>query len=434
MFDSPQERIRALDALVEGYRGPAFSVRFPDGSQWFSSPGIEPECTIVLANPRALEAFFASPDEITLGEAFIHGDLDVEGDLFSVFAVAEHMFRRPATVRRRISGTLLRAALNLRRWIRHGPRHSQARDRAAIAHHYDQPVDFFRPWLGKSLAYSCAWFRSPQDSLDQAQEQKFELICRKLRLQPGERFLDIGCGWGGLILHAAMQHGVAAQGITVSRSQHDEADRRIHEANIEDRCAAALRDYRDLSPNRDAFDKIASVGMYEHVGLEKLPQYFRTVRRVLRPGGVFLNHGIARATNSTPRTNSFIDRYVFPDGRLVTLPQALQAAEGAGLEIRDAENLREHYEMTLRRWVTGLRANADVLLRLVSKETYRIWLLYMAGCAAAFHRGDIAVYQVLFSNPDHGASHLPLTREDWYVSEPDTKTWQPDSQLLSRMG
>lgn len=417
MFDSPQERTRALDNFMRGYEGPAFSVHFPDSWQWSSSSEARPECTIVLTNPRALEAFFAFPNEITLGEAFIRGDLDVEGDLFSVFAVAKHILDRPVTVRQRISGTLLHTALSVRRWMGYGARHSKARDRAAISHHYDQPVEFFRPWLGRTLAYSCGWFRSLDDSLDQAQEQKFELICRKLRLQSGERFLDIGCGWGGLILHAAAHHGVHALGITLSRRQFEEADRRIRDARLQSRCGAVLRDYRDLNPDRDSFDKIASVGMYEHVGLEKLPAYFRAVRRVLSPGGVFLNHGIAHATNSHARRNSFIDRYVFPDGRLVTLPQAMDAAERAGLEIRDVENLREHYEMTLRRWVAGLQANAEALLRLVSVETYRIWLLYMAGCAAAFQRGDIAVYQVLFSNPDRGASHLPLTREDWYLGE-----------------
>jgi cyclopropane-fatty-acyl-phospholipid synthase len=248
-----------------------------------------------------------------------------------------------------------------------------------------------------------------------AQEQKLELICQKLRLQPGERFLDIGCGWGSLVLHAAGRCGAHAQGITLSRQQAETAQRRIEQARLQQQCAVDLRDYRGLEGAEQPFDKIASVGMFEHVGLKNLPQYFGIVHRLLRPGGVFLNHGIARSALSPIREKSFIGRYVFPGGRLVTLPQALSAAESQGLEVRDVENLREHYDLTLQRWVEGLRRNADTLLQHVSKVTYRIWLLYMAGSAAAFRRGDIGVYQVLFSRPDRGKSGLPLTRDDWYA-------------------
>lgn len=306
----------------------------------------------------------------------------------------------------------------MRRWLASGAQHSQARDRAAISHHYDRPVEFFRPWLGKSLAYSCAYFRSPEDPLDLAQEQKLALICQKLRLRPGERFLDIGCGWGSLPLCAARHYGANALGITLSRVQYEEARRRIEISGLGNRCDVALCDYRQLNRQPHTFDKIASVGMFEHVGLGNLREYFRTVRGWLKPGGVFLNHGIARAYDSPPREDSFIDRYVFPDGQLVTLSQAMQAAEAEGLEIRDVENLREHYELTLRRWVAALQENATTLLRYVSEETYRIWLLYLAGSAAAFHRGSIAVYQVLLSRADKGISDLPLTREDWYAGDP----------------
>ena len=301
-------------------------------------------------------------------------------------------------------------------WFRHGGRNSRRRDRDSIAYHYDQPVEFFAPWLGPTLAYSCAYFRDPQDPLDLAQQQKLELICRKLRLQPSERFLDIGCGWGSLILHAAARHRVRAHGITLSREQADTVKRRIAQAGLHHACTADLIDYRDLDAATPPFDKIASVGMFEHVGLANLPRYFAIARRLLRPGGVLLNHGIARAALSPIRENSFIERYVFPSGRLVTLTEALGAAQSQGLEVRDVENLREHYELTLRGWVEGLRRNADALRKQVSETTYRIWLLYMAGSAAAFRRGDIAVYQVLLSRPHRGQSRLPLTREDWYGS------------------
>ncbi|MGH9518683.1 MAG: class I SAM-dependent methyltransferase, partial [Terriglobales bacterium] len=305
--------------------------------------------------------------------------------------------------------------------FRHGALSSRSRDRASIAYHYDQPVAFFEPWLGPSLVYSCAYFRSPQDTLEQAQEQKLDLICRKLRLQPGERFLDVGCGWGSLLLRAAKERHARARGITLSRQQAETTRRRIRELGLEGECLADLRDYRELEKLEGPFDKIASVGMFEHVGLKNLSEYFRIAHRLLRPGGAFLNHHIARGEDSPIRGNSFVERYVFPDGRLVTLPQALKAAESQGLEVRDVENLREHYELTLRRWVARLREHTDELLDLVPRATYRIWLLYMAGSAAAFRRGDIGVYQVLLSRRDPDHKPLPLTREDWYAEGRQTE-------------
>lgn len=418
MTDSLEARRRSfLGSLFQDYRGAAFAVRLWDGWRWTSSPNEAPVCTIVVENPKALAALFAAPNEITLGEAFIHGGLDVEGDIFSVFAVAEHLFDRPRSLRLQIAETLAAKLFGFGQWLRHGPVNSRRRDSASIAYHYDQPVSFFEPWLGPSLVYSCAYFRSTQEPLDQAQEQKLELVCQKLRLQPGERFLDIGCGWGSLVLHAAGLRGAQAHGITLSREQAATAQRRIRVAGLDGACTAELRDYREIDADRQPYDKIASIGMFEHVGLRNLPLYFRMVHRLLRPGGLFLNHGIARSPLSPIRPNSFVGRYVFPDGQLVTLSDALGAAESQGFEVRDVENLREHYELTLRRWVAGLRQNADALLSHVSKTTYRIWLLYMAGSAAAFRRGDIAVYQALLSRSDHGVCGLPLTREDLYRTD-----------------
>ena len=415
MFDSNgAARTKTLSAQFQGYEGPPFSVRLWDGWTWFSSTTRKPECTLVLNNPETLGTLIASPNEITLGEAFIHGDLDVEGDIFSVFPVAEHLFNRPRAVSQKIAERLAGAAFGVGQLIKHGSIYSERRDRASIAYHYDQPVAFFEPWLGKSMVYSCAYFRSENDSLDQAQEQKLDLICRKLRLERGERFLDIGCGWGSLLLDAASRHQALVQGITLSREQAETARRRIEQAGCGLSCQVELRDYRRLDGALQMFDKIASVGMVEHVGLKVLPQYFGTAHRLLKPGGLFLNHGIARSDASPPRQSSFISRYVFPDVRLATLSETLTAAESHGFEVRDVECLREHYELTLRRWVEGLKQNADALLKLVPEVTYRIWLLYMTGSAAAFRRGDIGVYQVLLSKPDRGKTRLPLTREDVY--------------------
>ncbi|MGA7887524.1 MAG: cyclopropane-fatty-acyl-phospholipid synthase family protein [Acidobacteriaceae bacterium] len=402
-----------LGELFRDYDGPPFAIRLWNGWTWSSAPGNghAPACTLVLTTPKALQTLLLNPSQVSLGEAFLAKHIDVEGDLFSVFDVAEHILRRPVPLRQR----LLRALGSLGYAITHGPMHSRRRDRASIAYHYDQPPEFFRPWLGPTLVYSCAYFQNESDSLDAAQEQKLDLICRKLRLHPGERFLDIGCGWGSLILHAAGRCGAEADGITLSREQAGVAEQRIAGSGLRDSCRVALRDYRELDPAQRTWDKIASVGMSEHVGLNNLPRYFALAYRLLEPGGVFLNHAIARAEHSAPRgTDSFIRRYVFPDGELVTLTQTITVAERAGFEVRDVENLREHYARTMRCWVEGLRRHRAALLERVPERTYRIWLLYMAGCAAAFRRGDIAVYQVLLSKPDRGDSRLPLTREDWY--------------------
>jgi cyclopropane-fatty-acyl-phospholipid synthase len=410
-----------FSAVFQGYDGPAFAIRRWDGGYWCSSAREKPVCTFVLQNPKALEALIAAPNELTLGEAFIHGDLDVEGDFFSAFSVAEHLFNHPRSLGQQMTEKLTGTAFGLWQRFKHGPLHSRGRDRSSISYHYDQPVAFFEPWLGKSLVYSCAYFHEADDPLEVAQEQKLELVCTKLGLQRSERFLDIGCGWGSLILQAACRHGAEAHGITLSKEQAETAKRRIEQAALEHCCSVELRDYRELEGTQRQFDKIASIGMFEHVGLKNLPRYFGIAHRLLKPGGLFLNHGISRSSLSPGRHNSFVDRYVFPDGRLVTLSEALSAAESQGLEVRDVENLREHYDLTLQSWLEGLRRNADTLLQHVPEITYRIWLLYTAGSAAAFRRGDIGVYQVLFSRPDEAKNHLPLTRRDWYSKSASTR-------------
>ncbi len=414
-FETREKRLaRELVGIFRGYEGPPFSIRLWDGWQW-NSAGDRGAVTLTVASPYALASLAAGADEVTLGEAFVRKDLDVEGDLFSAFAVADYLMGRPRGLRQRAFESLMASALNLRRRFAHGARHSKSRDLASISYHYDLPVAFYRPWLGETLVYSCAYFRSAGDCLDGAQRQKLDLICRKLRLKEHERFLDVGCGWGSLVMHAASCYGARAHGITLSREQAAVASRRIQEAGLKDFCTVEHRDYRKCEELYGSFDKIASVGMFEHVGLPNLPLYFASMHKLLKTGGTFLNHGIACSRFAPPCKRSFIDRYVFPDGKLVTVTQAIEAAEGAGFEVRDVENLREHYELTLRHWVEGLQRNRDALLKIVPETTYRIWLLYTAGSAAAFRSGNIAVHQVLLSRLDHGRSRLPMVREDWYA-------------------
>lgn len=438
MKETPQQqRLKVLSTLFEGYEGPAFGVRLWDGWCW-NSPGDGPSvATIIFYSSHALRSLLIHPSEVTLGEAFIEKEIDVEGDLFSVFEVAEYIFHCTKSKRQQILEVISGLFLGLGEWWADGRTHSTKRDKKSISYHYDQPPAFYQPWLGPTMVYSCAYFHAPTDSIDLAQQNKLELICRKLRLTPGERFLDIGCGWGSLLLHAATHHNVFAQGITLSQQQANFAKHRIHEARLDQCCRVNLLDYRQAPERFEAFQKIASIGMFEHVGVKNLSHYFNAAYHMLKPGGVFLNHGIARSQikpdtessflNSTiipflrdtlmlhpPRSATFIGKYVFPDGELSTIAQATSSAEAVGFEVRDVENLREHYALTLRCWVNQLREQQSELLKIVPEKTYRIWLLYMAGSAAAFRRGDIGVYQTLLSRPEHGNSHLPLTREEWY--------------------
>ena len=432
------DQAKIFASLFDGYEGPSFGIRLWDGWLWTCPEGAELRCTLVFNTPSALAALIVRPSEITLGEAFLAGEIDLEGDLFSVFAVADHVFQCPQGRRKKTLEMLSRIASGVAQWWTKGASHCVERDRWAISHHYDQPAAFYRPWLGESLVYSCAYFESANDDLTVAQTNKLELICRKLRLRPDDRFLDIGCGWGSLILHAASRHNVYAQGITISQEQATVAAARIEAEQLTQSCRIDLLDYREAPACLAPFDKIASVGMFEHVGIQNLSRYFRTVHGMLKPGGVFLNHGIARAKSAQEREgtlftrsvaaivnripqlrraygSSFIDKYVFPDGELATISETLRAAESVGLEVRDVDNLREHSELTLRAWIEGLRRNATQILKLVPEVTYRTWLLYMAGSAAAFRRGDLVVYQTLLSRPDHGQCGLPLSRGDWYV-------------------
>jgi cyclopropane-fatty-acyl-phospholipid synthase len=410
------DQARLLNHLFHGYAGPPFSIRFPFWT-WHSAGSQQPVFSLVLRSSDTFDKLMR-PSETGLGEAFISGDPDVEGDIFSAFAMAEWLLHRRTGLRYRILGELYDGCRAARTWLAGGPKHSRQRDAASIAQHYDLPVEFYEPWLGPTLLYSSAYFRNRAESLDQAQIHKLDLICRKLDLHPGDHFMDIGCGWGSLAIHAASRYRAQTQAITISRSQERVAARRVSKACLGERCIVEYRDYRDTRNLRCAFDKLASIGMFEHVGVSNLQNYFRAALELLRPGGLFLNSGIVRAHDSPRRKQSFIDRYVFPDGELPTLAQAVQAAEEAGFEVRDVESLREHYAVTLRRWVGNLQQSSTELLKTVSERTFRTWLLYMAGSAAAFERGDISVYQLLLRRPDREHNAQLFTRASWYANNP----------------
>jgi len=416
-----------------------FAVRYWDGSVEAGRRTPAP-FTLRLERPGALRRMLLPPNELSIIEAYLSGDVDIDGRLEDAATLGDAINRRV-----RSAGTLasivrhvvalpksdgveaVRAARAEHSVEQAGEQHEKERDRAAIRYHYDIGNDFYSLWLDKRMVYSCAYFEAPDRSLDDAQLAKLELVCRKLRLRPGERFLDVGCGWGALVIHAAQCHGVNALGITLSEEQAKLARERIAAAGLSDRVKVEIRDYRDL-PEGVAFDKIASVGMVEHVGLAKLPVYFAALYRALAPRGLLLNHGIVSVNAAHPRgwrdrlearlwkRNAFIEQYVFPDGNLTALHSVIAAAEGAGFETRDAESLREHYAITLRHWTSRLTEQAARAIVIAGERTFRTWRLYMAASAHAFASGSINVVQTLLSKADdQGVAGVPMTRRDVYA-------------------
>ncbi len=418
-----RESLVFLQKLLVEHKPCNFDIQFWDGTIWHAEPCMPATFTLVLKHPGALRRMFWPPNQLTIGEAFIYDDFDIKGDILDAFKLGETLLNlRWGLVEKMHYG---RHLLSLpsgdgsspaqRRAVLDGALHSSQRDRQAVTYHYNISNDFYRIWLDERMVYSCGYFVSSEEDLDQAQKRKLDYICRKLRLKAGERFLDIGCGWGSLVVHAAKNYGVKALGVTLSRPQAELATERIRRAGLEDRCRVEVCDYREVD-GEGRFDKLASVGMFEHVGTSQLDEYFERAWRLLRPGGVFLNHGIASSLSDPfPAGPSFIDRYVFPDGELLPISTTIRSAEQSGFEVRDLESLREHYALTLRHWLRRLEGAYDVVLRVVDEITYRIWRLYMAGSAYNFDHGRLNVYQALLVKTSRGRSMLPLTRTDWYA-------------------
>jgi cyclopropane-fatty-acyl-phospholipid synthase len=414
--------VERVDARSGGRR--TFAIRLWDGSEVQPPGGVSPVATFVVSR-AAVARVLREPNEVGLGRAWVSGELDVEGDLEQALQAGEAMRGLSLGARDKVAALAAARRLGALRLQAPAPpvsearlsgrRHSLRRDRAAVRHHYDVSNDFFRIVLGPSMVYSCAYFADPGEELDAAQERKLDVVCRKLRLEPGERFLDVGCGWGSLVVHAAERYGVRAVGITLSEPQAEEARERATRAGVADRCDIRVADYRELADG--PFDKIASVGMVEHVGAANLHEYARTLRGLLRPGGLLLNHGITRAEPRAWDDRSFIARFVFPDGELESLGTIVRELEAAGLEVRDVESMREHYALTLRCWLANLAAGRELAIAEAGEERERIWRLYMTGSARAFERGEISIHQVLAAAPG-APSELPLVREAFATGPP----------------
>jgi cyclopropane-fatty-acyl-phospholipid synthase len=363
-----------------------------------------PTVTVAIPRRSALR-YFVAPDLNKLGEAFVEGHIRVDGPIHEVFKVGESLARGLGASTRAGWHRLLR--------------HSRARDRKAIEYHYDVSNDFYALFLDRDLVYSCAYYRDEDDSLETAQARKIDHILAKLALKPGERLLDIGCGWGALVLRAAKRFGAVATGITLSANQLEYARERIRAEGLQDRCTVECRDYRDMA-GAGRYDKIASVGMFEHVGLDNLPLYFSTIRSLLADDGLVLNHGITRTDIDHHwmqlGAGEFIDRYVFPEGELPHVSRVLEGMSRAGLEVVDVESLRRHYARTCHEWASRLEAGRDRAVQLAGEKRLRIWQIYLAGCAYGFAHGWMNVYQVLAcpaGNPE--ARQLPLTRNYMYA-------------------
>ena len=372
-----------------------------------------PAYTIVFKDSGALRKAANHPDAYHFAMLYVRGGIEIEGDIFSAVRIKEN-FKRTTI------GPLGMLALSAQSLL--PSRHSASRDARAISHHYDVSNSFYKLFLDSGLNYSCGYFRSPDEGIDAAEENKLQLIARKLRLREGESFLDIGCGWGGMIIHAAKNYGVTAHGITLSRLQFEYAQERIRTEGLTGRVTVELKDYRQLR-GEQVYDKIASIGMYEHVGLRNWPVYFQTARRLLKDRGLFLNHGIVHCESPVPRPEGkFIAKMIFPGGELGTIGETVRAAEKNGFEVIDVESLREHYAKTLRHWATRLQQNAAEARKYVSEEIIRSRILFMAGYASEFEDGNISIYQTLLSRQGlRGLSGVPLTREYMNVDGPEGK-------------
>ena len=414
----------ALDTLIEG--GLTFRFTAYDGS------AAGPEDSVIhleLLNERGLSYLLTAPGDLGFARAYVAGDLALHGvhpgDPYDAMVTLMSQLRvklpSPADLLQIIKSIgfgYLRPPPpppeeHLPKWRRalEGFRHSKNRDAAVIQHHYDVSNRFYEFVLGPSMTYTCAVFPSADATLEEAQFAKYDLIARKLDLREGQRLLDIGCGWGGMVRHAAREYGVKALGVTLSREQAEWAQEAIVREGLQDLAEVRFLDYRDVEETE--FDAISSIGLTEHIGVRNYPAYFRFMYDRLKPGGRALNHCITRPNNRATDTGAFIDRYVFPDGELTGVGRVASEMQDEGLEVRHVEDLREHYALTLAGWSRNLEAHWDECLEEVSTGTARVWGLYMAGSRLAFERNEIQLHHVLGVKPaPHGDACFPL-RPTW---------------------
>ena len=414
--------------LVRGSEVADYAIRFWDGTTWSPQPGREPGFTLVLNHPGAVRRMFWPPRPLTTGQAFVYDDFNVEGDMLAFADLCRHL----ANLKGRLSlGQKLRLGWKLynlpklekpregRSSVRlTGRKHSKERDRQAISYHYDMSNEFFEIVLGEHMSYTSAVYADPNEDLRRAQERKMDFVCRKLRVKPGDRHLDIGCGWGGLIRWATQNYGTRSLGVTISQKQIEYAEPTLKA--LGDRCQVALSDYRDVQ-GAGTFDAISTIEVAEHFGREMLPVYFRKCYELLRPGGSLLIQQICQTFGvGAPAAREFSDHYIFPDGELTPLSTFVQLAEQTGFEVRDVEGFRESYVLTLKAWLQNLEANHDNIVRATDEATYRVFRLFFAGACQGFENNIFNVYQILMVKPDGPRSGYPLLSNDWQQTDNPT--------------
>ncbi len=433
-FFSEQSRLAAARRLFEHIGeliNVRFSIRLWDGSMIPLGRNVDTDFFIAVNGPGALGSLMRRPTYENLLLQYVKGNIDIHGDIIDFIAVARE--KRPKDKLKKINRLhLFRQALPLlfapadRLTVQHeyrddetGRKEARRDNKEFIQFHYDISNDFYALFLGKEMQYSCGYFTHPDNALDQAQHDKLEMICRKLRLKPGEKLLDIGCGWGGLICHAARHHGVTAHGVTLSQKQHDFAVQKIQRLGLADRVHVELRDYATLD---GTYDKIASIGMFEHIGIANMPKYFQKINSLLRDRGILLNHGLSRHAKPSRRAvrkirpeRRLLLKYIFPGSELDNVGHTIDLLEICGFEVHDVEAWREHYALTARHWYRGLMARQEEAARFVGLDKLRMWALYLAGVSIGFADGSMHICQVVATKHDaKGPSGLPLTRADLY--------------------
>lgn len=422
--------IRTVASEIAVHLDAPLSLKLWDGSYVPLGDGAPARPAIVIAEPGAISALIRWPTLDRLLRLYVHGKVDFEGG--TIIEIGEAL--GGSSTRKRLRQVprmkIVRALLPFltapaskvsasRRFAGDevGGTKSNRSEGDYISFHYDLSNDFYSLFLDEAMVYTCAYFAEWHDDLGRAQFDKMEMVCRKLRLKPGERFLDIGCGWGALLCHAARHHGVRAHGVTLSKEQYDYTVDRIEREGLGNLVSVEFNDYRNVD---QTFDKISSIGMYEAIGVAAVPDYLRKVRSMLAPGGLFLNHGITRRSKrrkkrfaARPEQRALV-RYIFPGGELDDIGHTLQELEHAGFEVHDVEGWREHYALTTKMWCERLTARKDEAISLVGEQTYRIWIAYLAGCSLAFSRGSARIYQTLAGRSARGPSSVPPSRADLY--------------------